>query len=92
MKTYDEQLDEAADNYEYKVSDFTKDGFKAGAAFGLAWQKQREEKLIASLRNMIEESTHGDYCRHIIYQAIRNCDCHKADFETILKSHEENGD
>lgn len=79
MKTYDETLNEAAEKsidrnmYELHEADARVRQFKAGAL----WQKQREEKLIARLKELGQAMPPNSISMHI---------------NRALKSHEENGD
>ncbi len=89
LKITDEKLDELANKYfsdEFISHTLTDektyfDGFRAAEQT----HQVTVDKFMEEIKRISDESTHGDNCRAIIYQGIRNCDCHKSEIDKMMK-------
>lgn len=89
LKITDEKLEDIMQNdyilngrvpTEWAVMNF-KTGFRAAEQT----HQVMVDKFMEEIKRISDESTHGDNCRAIIYQGIRNCDCHKSEIDKMLK-------
>lgn len=77
---FDAKRSEVLEKYRFERV-FYKRGFRAAEQV----HQVTVDKFMEEIKRISDESTHGDNCRAIIYQGIRNCDCHKSEIDKMLK-------